>query len=288
MTKPKPSEAMAQIDAGPEIPTHSEILTHPSDSLLNLIVTLLAPMFLGAGGGNLTFARMAALETVNAYRVRNQADLIAVAQIVAFGLAALGSLSLSMADNLSLSMILRLRGNANALNRSAEQNRRALRQSQAASRAPRVIARPKAADEPDANSTPAPEAASVSQPSGKTCSPLEPEPTRSQPATEAPKPLAASIPAALQTPPPAPEIGSITDRQRQAMWAAAMTTVAKEYTASLPHLPPAERKAASFRATALSSCATQLLSGAPASDAIMALPRNLGKSAMTGQRHMRP
>jgi hypothetical protein len=46
-----------------------------------------------------------------------------------FGLAALGSLSLSMTDNLSLSMTLRLRGNANACNRCAEQNRRALQQS---------------------------------------------------------------------------------------------------------------------------------------------------------------
>jgi hypothetical protein len=83
-------------------------------------------MFLDVSGGDIGFARAAALETVNAYRTRNAADLVSIAQIVAFDLAALGSLSLSMADNLSLSVTLRLRGNANALNRSAEHNRRAL------------------------------------------------------------------------------------------------------------------------------------------------------------------
>ena len=83
-------------------------------------------MFLTASGGDIGFASMAALETVNSYRVRTLADLIAAAQIVAYGLAALGSLSLSMDDGLSLPMLLRLRGNANACTRSAEHNRRAL------------------------------------------------------------------------------------------------------------------------------------------------------------------
>src|SRR5580692_3895965 len=85
---------------------------HPSDILTHLIVTLLAPMFLIASNGDILVARMAALETINAYRGRDHVDLIAVAQIVGYGLAALGSLSLSMADGLSPSMTLRLRGNA--------------------------------------------------------------------------------------------------------------------------------------------------------------------------------
>jgi hypothetical protein len=83
-------------------------------------------MFLGVTAGDIALARMAALQTIDDYRAQNRADLMAVAQIVACGLAALGSLSLSMADEISLSMTLRLRGNAVALNRSAEQNRRAL------------------------------------------------------------------------------------------------------------------------------------------------------------------
>ena len=101
---------------------------HPSEILMALIVTLLAPMFLGVTAGDISLARLAALETVNAYQARNQADLIAIAQIIACGLAALGSLSLSMDDDISLSMTLRLRGSAVALNRSAEQNRRVLNQ----------------------------------------------------------------------------------------------------------------------------------------------------------------
>jgi hypothetical protein len=46
------------------------------------------------------------------------------------------------------------------------------------------------------------------------------------------------------------------------MWAAAMGDVADEFTTSVPHLPKAERWKPSRRAAALSSCATDLLSGA--------------------------
>jgi hypothetical protein len=100
----------------------------PSDILINLIVTLLAPMFLTSAGGNINYARRAAAETIKAHGVRTLADLITMAQIVAFGLAALASLSQSMEDNMPLPLALRLRGNANASNRSAEQNRRALKE----------------------------------------------------------------------------------------------------------------------------------------------------------------
>ena len=110
----------------PSAEAATAIPPHPSEILLSLIVAFLTPMFLTASSGNIHYARLAAIETVNAYRAQTQADLIAIAQIVAFGLAALASLSLSMSDNISLPMILRLRANANACNRAAEQNRRAL------------------------------------------------------------------------------------------------------------------------------------------------------------------
>src|SRR3984885_14923036 len=106
----------------------TETTTTQPSILLGLIVTLLAPMFLGVTAGDIALARLAAMQTITDYRAQNNADLIAVAQIVACGLAALGSLSLSMEDGISLSMTLRLRGNAVALNRSAEQNRRVLNQ----------------------------------------------------------------------------------------------------------------------------------------------------------------
>ena len=121
MTDPTPNDP-------PNPPQDREIALHPAEALTHLIVTLLAPMFLMASGGDLLFARMAALETVNAYRARDHVDLIAIAQLVGCALAALGSIGLSMADDLSLSMTLRLRGNATAMNRSVEHARRALKE----------------------------------------------------------------------------------------------------------------------------------------------------------------
>jgi hypothetical protein len=205
---------------------------HPADILLNLIVTLLAPMFLCASEGDIRFARMAAMETVNGYRAQNHAGLIAVAQIVAFGLAALGSLSLSMADDLSVSMTLRLRGNANALNRSAEQNRRAL-------------TRPHA---DDAMPRPNP-AASIDQED-------HPQKTEAQKATPAPiSNDKAPIAAKLLTPQ--------QQQQNRSAWATAITGVAKEFTDSLPFLPPTERKLTESKIAAMGSSVAALLSGKP-------------------------
>ena len=49
-----------------------------------------------------------------------------MAKIIAFGLAALASLSRSMEDDLSISQMLRLRSNANASDRAEHRNRLAL------------------------------------------------------------------------------------------------------------------------------------------------------------------
>jgi hypothetical protein len=130
--------------------TKTEVSLHPGDILLNILAALLAPLFISASNGDIAFARMAAIETINAYRGRNPADLIAVSQIIAFGLTALGSLSRSMADAISLSMMLRLRGNATALHRAAEQNRRSMREHHAptATRRPATPAQPEPAIQP--------------------------------------------------------------------------------------------------------------------------------------------
>ncbi|WP_428492111.1 hypothetical protein [Rhodopila sp.] len=103
----------------------------PGDILLQLIVTLLAPMFLAVCRGNLDFARIAALQTVDAYRARSPVDLIAVAQIVAHGLASVSAACLSMADDISLAMTLRLRASANASDRACDRARRALQNTRA-------------------------------------------------------------------------------------------------------------------------------------------------------------
>jgi hypothetical protein len=262
----------------PAIGTHSPL--HPADILMNLIVALLAPMFLGAAAGDIGFARSAAIETVNAYRIRNHADLIAVAQIIGFGLAALGSLSLSMMDEISLSMTLRLRGNAVALNRSAEQNRRALRDP--ADAAPAAYQAEAVADlDPDP-------AAQESEAVVDADRQPEPAALLNQGAE---RQLAAEAEARLRdvdrpTPHPTPHstgrppaqgatVASVPmDKRHREMWAIAMVKEAGELHVSLPGLPPAERKTASMRIAALSSTAHDLLTGhrAPAAPAGRTVP----------------
>ncbi len=201
-----------------------------ADTFMDLIVAFLAPMFLAVVNGDIHHARAAALETVNAYRAQSKFDLLSVAQLIAFGLAALGSLSLSMADDISLSMTLRLRANAVAANRASEQCRRALAQTRSES-APLPEASP-ADDFPDEVAI----AAGVEQ-------------VRQH---------AADAKARIQ---PAPSEPAADDEQRRTLWANAMADVAAEVTASLPHLPRAQRRAASMRAAALSSTAHSLLTG---------------------------
>jgi len=238
----------------------------PSNILMNLIVALLAPMFLGVAAGDINLARMAAIETVNAYRSRNHADLIAIAQIIGYGLAALGSLSLSMADDISIAMALRLRGNANALNRSAEQNRRAIRQSlpdtptgyQQEAPAASVPAneRDLAQYEADAMARLADTQRLIAASRTLLRDP-EPAPAAPTPAAPTTTALTTTTPAttSLKTMTP-----TITDRQKDAAWAAAMADVADEFTASLVDLPPAEREMASRRIAALNNVASELLS----------------------------
>jgi hypothetical protein len=229
----------------------------PRDILMSLVVALLAPMFLAVSGGNINYARMAAIETVNGYRIRNSADLLSVAQIIAFGFAALGSLSLAMADNLSLSMTLRLRANANACHRSAEQNRRTL-SANPRDTATAAITRAAPPGEPPVELPADPdedlyEAEVIASVAAAQKLAAETQ-TRIQTETS---------PAARPLTPAQTAASPLTaEQQRQAIWASAAAFVAAEFTADLPNLPPAERKVATMRAAALSSCANHLLSGA--------------------------
>ena len=223
---------MSETKTPTESPDSSPLPIHPSDILISLIVALLAPMFLTSANGDITFARLAALETISVYRARNQADLIVIAQAVAFGLAALGSLSLSMLDGLSPKMILQFRGNATACHRCAEQSRRIL------------------------SEQPAPEQPAPEQPVNENDAAQE-EAVAAQVA-ETEKRIAY-----LRGKPAAPPAKTELD-PHQAAWATAMSTVAGEYIAAMPHLSPEERKAATIRAAALSQTVNHLLSGAPA------------------------
>jgi hypothetical protein len=202
--------------------------TH-GDLLLTFVVAFLAPMFLTASGGDLTFARLAAIQTIEAYRARSQADLITIAQIIACGLAALGSLGLSMADDLSVSMVLRLRANAVALNRAADQNRRTL----AATRTAEPITPPDPIDE-----------AAI------------------QANIAAARKLTAEAMANLQKPEPPPVAEPPhSQREWQIRLASAMSDVAAEFTADIANLPPQQQAIASRRATLLSGAATDVILG---------------------------
>jgi hypothetical protein len=237
----------SQTATGPANPIH------PSDVLMNLIVTLLAPAFLSATGGDIGLARMAAIDTINAYRAQNQADLIAVSQIAAYGLAALGSLSLSMANNLSLSMTLRLRGNANALTRSAEQNRRALqntRNDSAPLHDPAFRPEPEApattrADEDPHRAAPI-AGATAAQLAAKTRA-HDDQVTRPT-TTPAPAPIAATI-----------RLPSVQEQRNQKLWASAMLKEAEKLRAGMRKLPPAERSQASHQAATLATTASSIL-----------------------------
>jgi hypothetical protein len=257
----------------------------PADVLIYLIITCLTPMFLAVAGGDPRIARMAATEALHAYGTKNLADLIAIAQIIAFGLAVLDSLGRSMADAVPDRLVLRLRGNATGLNRAAEQCRRTLHNAQPKDAAPFWLAADFDAEaerrredaiiadvaratqrlaEVTAASAAAPAAAAPApQPAARAASATEPA---AAPAAAAPAPQPAL--AAASAAPTAPVQTAETEFRCRA-WASAMTDVAREYTAELPHLPPAERRAASMRAAALSGVAHQLLSGEPLPPSIL-------------------
>jgi len=235
-----------------ETTSHRHATTpHPSGLLMRLLVALLAPMFLGVTEGDVDLARMAAFETINAYRARNHADLIAVVQIITFGLAAIGSLSLSMADDLSIETTLRLRNNANALNRSAEQNRRVLRESVVNELMQQHADTPAAADPaspfPDDTAT---EPHAFLSAAAEQLLAAEARARLREPKENIPTPSAAA---------PAP-----SDKRHREMWAIALVKEAGEINASISSLPPAEREAATICAAEMTRTAHDLLYGDPA------------------------
>src|ERR1700760_4024155 len=103
-----------------------------SGYLKTIIITFLTPMFLWSCDGDVDLARLAATETLDEFDIIGHRGLIIAARIIAYELAALSSLSLSMADDISPALALRLRGNANSLDRAAERNQRALEHEQRA------------------------------------------------------------------------------------------------------------------------------------------------------------
>ncbi|MFO1024768.1 MAG: hypothetical protein U1E70_06270 [Acetobacteraceae bacterium] len=259
-----------------------------SDQLLAILVTFLTPLFLGEATGNhdLATARAAATEAVQSFRPRNAWELLTAVQAVAFAMAALGSIGLSLDDTLSASAVLRCRANANALQRAADRAQDRLEKRRAQRRDQPEIA-PMSPDEVQASlrqaaaaqhAAAAARAALAGQPPpaspvldaladaarGPGAAPERAPPPPSRPAAQ---PAAASGPAAGVAQPTnassrPPERRLLPDRH-QVAWASAMANVARELSQDIAHLPPAEQRLHRLRIAALTEASQQLASGAP-------------------------
>jgi hypothetical protein len=92
----------------------------PTQLLKEVIAILLIPLFLETASGDLSLARAAAHQLLASHNARSPLELLFTAQAFAFGMAALGAINQPMPENATPSLALRIRTNANALNRSAE------------------------------------------------------------------------------------------------------------------------------------------------------------------------
>jgi hypothetical protein len=222
-------------------------------NLANLVVMLLAPMFLWSTNGDIHLAYTAAAQTVNEYRVTNRLSLFTIAKIIAFDIATLSSLSQSMYEDVSVLLALRLRSNANSLDRSGERNRHRLEQ---ASRPGAALA-----EEPvEASIAKAEQMVREAKARVRAANAPAPEP---QPNGEpAPVAAAAPVPSSAAAPMAAPAARTAEERHRAA-WAKAMTDVAEEFTAGLRNLPPEERRKEMARIEAATTAAAELVGTAP-------------------------
>src|SRR3954469_22274628 len=93
--------------------------------ILDKILAFLAPLFLDVAG-DIGAAREAARTLLASYDPRTNRELRHAALALAFSFGALDALSRSIASELTVNQVLRLRGNANALNRAALLNEQAL------------------------------------------------------------------------------------------------------------------------------------------------------------------
>jgi hypothetical protein len=244
--------------------------------LLNLIVAFLTPMLGAATDGDRAQAKEAAIQTVNAYAARNPVELLLVGQSIALGIAMLSSVSLSMAENIPITLILRLRANAVSLHRAAERCRLALPRPDPDDVAPAPeiplsdaelareqhivagiaesrrhvadfrarFAQPKQAPKQNPDTPPATMQAAMAALAADS-------ERRIAQADAAMKATGAAIP-------PKTSAGMSEDDYFRTAWSAAMTDVAQEVQAEMTNLPPAERRLAAQRIDALNATANNL------------------------------
>jgi hypothetical protein len=95
-------------------------------AFLDKILTLLAPIFLSAAGGDTNTARDAVRASLACYNARTDGELRLAALTVAFGFGALDALGRAVDPDLSFNQMMRLRSNATALSRAGHQNQAVL------------------------------------------------------------------------------------------------------------------------------------------------------------------
>jgi hypothetical protein len=272
-------------------------MTEPADRLMPFLLAVLIPFLTAGGIPDPDLARLAATETIAAYQAAGSSQLVTVAQIVAFALASLENLRLSAPQDLSLSMKLKLRGNATALNRVSQQATAALdaqrRDPPAAAPDPTEIlaslAAAKAVVRQARLRLPPETAKQVDLPNEAAKQvdlPTEAATQRDLPGeasaqvdlpTEAAKPEAAKPEAAKPELAPASKpTANVT--QADLAWAAAMTDVATRYSAELPNLPTAQQQPHLARIRALTNIAAMLGKG----EAPPLKARLLGSTALRG------
>ena len=244
------------------MPQHTMPAQPTSHVLLKLIVSILAPMFFGVTGFNVALAEAAALETVNDYRARTNADLIAIGQIITHGFAAMASGALSLEQGVPNRTALQLRQSANASSRYAEANRRAIRTHHTAPLPRRPV------DVPD------PEVFAAEPPA-------EPE-TSGLMSPEAERMLADEAEARLREPAPrmpttdgqVATAGAQAERISRERSALAMIQEARKISTSLHNLSLADQQIARAQAASLTGTAKSLLGGAPVGSLNAALQKS--------------
>jgi hypothetical protein len=225
--------------------------------MMELILGILAPLLMAGSITDLQCARLAAAEAIAAYNATGPNQLITTGQILAFAFTALDNLRLSMAPDLSLSMKLKLRGNANALNRSAAANTKLLEKARQDTRPEEPSIAERAATAQWEDMEPAHDTATDPR-GGSPAAGRVPQAF----VANAPCQPAGTQPACHQgeatpaTPPPA-----TTEQRNSLLWANAMKARAGKLRATVAHVPPAERKANLLWADVLTGVATDLALG---------------------------
>jgi hypothetical protein len=93
---------------------------------LDTIIAPLVPWFLTAANGDMKAARYTVISMLASYNVATEEELRLAAEIVSFSFGTLAALAKSMEPDLPLNAVLRLRGSANASQRSKHQCQRVL------------------------------------------------------------------------------------------------------------------------------------------------------------------